>query len=158
MQIQETGWLPNEGFFKSAISKRTISVVFAPKKDRKVRLCVDYRKLNANSRDIYSLPRLDDCLKLLRDAIVLSTMVSNSGYRRPAAFDLYRNKISLSVFIGCFDSSGCRLIQSPRRHRLKERQKRYRQKLSGSPPQSRLMTSSCTPNPSRLISYMSIPC
>jgi hypothetical protein len=48
-------------------------VVLVPKPDGFMRFCIDYRKFNSiTERDIYPLPRMEDCLDSLGDAIVLS--------------------------------------------------------------------------------------
>jgi hypothetical protein len=48
-----------------------------------MRFCVDYRKLsNLTELDVYPLPRLDECIDILRDAVVLSTLDANSGYQQ----------------------------------------------------------------------------
>jgi len=46
-----------------------------------LRLCVDYRLLNAVSkRDSYPLPRMDECIDSLGEAKVFSTLDCNAGY------------------------------------------------------------------------------
>jgi hypothetical protein len=46
-----------------------------------MRFCVDYHKLNnLTERDVYSLPRLDECIDILGGAVVFSTLNANSGY------------------------------------------------------------------------------
>ena len=38
-------------------------VVFSPKKDRTIQLCVDYRRLNSmNIHDAYLILRMDECI------------------------------------------------------------------------------------------------
>ena len=56
-------------------------VLFVPKKCGKLRFCVDYRRLNAMKvKDSYPLPRIDDCIDSLGDAVIFSTLDANSGY------------------------------------------------------------------------------
>jgi hypothetical protein len=56
-------------------------VVLVPKPDGSIRFCIDYRKLNSiTERDMYPLPRMDDCIDSLGDARVFSTLDANAGY------------------------------------------------------------------------------
>jgi hypothetical protein len=56
-------------------------VVLVPQPDGSMRFCIDYRKLNSISeRDVYPLPRMDDCIDSLGDARVFSTLDANAGY------------------------------------------------------------------------------
>ena len=46
-------------------------IVFAPKKDGSLRLCIDYRRLNAATiRNSYPIPRIHECIDSLGDATV----------------------------------------------------------------------------------------
>lgn len=56
-------------------------VVLVRKKDRGVRFCVDYRKLNTITKlDDFPLPRIDDTLDLLSGAKYFTTLDLASGY------------------------------------------------------------------------------
>jgi hypothetical protein len=56
-------------------------VVLITRKDRSIRFCVDYRKLNPMTiKDSYPIPRMDECLDSLWDAVIFSTLDSNSGF------------------------------------------------------------------------------
>lgn len=49
-----------ENIIESAQTEWAAPIVFAPKKDRTLWFCVDYRKLNAvTGRDSYPIPRMD---------------------------------------------------------------------------------------------------
>ena len=44
-------------------------VLFAPKKDGRLRFCIDYRKLNSMTvKDTYPLPRMDECINSLGES------------------------------------------------------------------------------------------
>ena len=56
-------------------------VLFAPKKDGRLRFCIDYRKLNLMKiKDSYPIQRMDECIDSLGNASVLTTLDAYSGY------------------------------------------------------------------------------
>ena len=56
-------------------------VLFAAKKNGKLRLCVDYRALNKETiTDSYPLPRMEDLLGRLKGATVFSHLDLRDGY------------------------------------------------------------------------------
>ena len=64
-----------------AYSEWAAPVLFAPKKDGKLRFCIDYRKLNqASVKDSYPLPRMDECIDSLGTAKIFTTLDAYSGY------------------------------------------------------------------------------
>ena len=51
-----------EGVIEESSSMHSRPIVLVKKKSGELRMCVDYRKLNAKVvRDQYPLPRVDDC-------------------------------------------------------------------------------------------------
>ena len=65
----------DQDVIEPAMSEWASPVVFAPKKDGTTRFCVDYRRLNAVTKpDVYPLPRMDDCLDSLGDAMIFTTL------------------------------------------------------------------------------------
>jgi hypothetical protein len=78
-------------------------VVLVPKPDGSLRFCVDYRKLNAvTERDVYPLPRMDDCLDSLGDAKVFSTLDANSGYWQIRVSKQDQEKTSFTCHSGTY--------------------------------------------------------
>ena len=57
--------------------------MFAKKKDKTLRLCVDYRQLNrVTIKNRYPLPRIDDLFDQLRGALVYSKIDLRTGYHQ----------------------------------------------------------------------------
>ena len=58
-------------------------VIFFKKKDRSLRLCIDYRQLNkVTIKNRYPLPRIDDLFDQLQGARVSSKIDLKSGYHQ----------------------------------------------------------------------------
>ena len=76
-QIKE---LLDKGFIRRSISEWGAPVVFATKADGSLRLCVDYRELNKQTKkNRYPLPRIDDLFDQLVGARVFSSSTSPRG-------------------------------------------------------------------------------
>ncbi|HEY1644970.1 MAG TPA: reverse transcriptase domain-containing protein, partial [Candidatus Saccharimonadales bacterium] len=75
IQMQENGIVvPSKGPWSS-------NLVLVQKSDKTVRVCVDYRRLNAITKaDKYPLPRIDDTLNSLGKAVYYTTLDLASGY------------------------------------------------------------------------------
>ena len=77
-QLEE---LLDRGFIRPSISPWGAPVLFVRKKDRSMRLCIDYRRLNqVTVKNKYPLPRIDDLLDQLKGASVFSKIDLRSGY------------------------------------------------------------------------------
>ena len=77
VQLQE---LLDNGFIRPSTSPWDAPVLFAKKKGKNLRLCIDYRQLNrVTIKNRYSLPRIDD---LLRGVRVYSKIDLRTGYHQ----------------------------------------------------------------------------
>lgn len=78
---EEIKKLLKNGIIRKSSSPWCSPIVVVPKKDNKVRLCVDYRALNkVTLKDSYPLPRIDDILDSLRGSEIFSTLDATSGF------------------------------------------------------------------------------
>lgn len=73
--------LLNKGFIEPSSSPWGAPILFAKKKDGSLRLCVDYRALNAVTvRNSFPPPRIDELFDRLHGATVFSRLDLSSGY------------------------------------------------------------------------------
>jgi hypothetical protein len=79
-------------------------VVVCRKKDNSIRLCVDYRKLNAKTiGDAYPLPRIQESFDALVGAQYFSTLDLASGYYQIAIAPEDRHKTAFATPMGLFE-------------------------------------------------------
>jgi hypothetical protein len=82
LKIQLQGLL-DKGYIHPSTSPWGYSALFAEKKDKELRLCVDYRPLNAVTiKNKYLLPPIDIMLDQLAGAQVSSMIDLHSGYHQ----------------------------------------------------------------------------
>ena len=80
VQLQE---LLNSGFIRPSTSPWGITVLFSRKKDKTLRLCIDYRQLNrVTIKNRYPLPGIDDLFDQLRGVQVYSKIDLGTGYHQ----------------------------------------------------------------------------
>ena len=70
-----------KGFIRPSSSEWGSPVLFARKADGSLRMCIDYRALNALTvKDKYPIPRIDDLMDTLRGASVFTLMDLSQGF------------------------------------------------------------------------------
>ena len=80
VQLRE---LLDKGFIRPSTSPWGALVLFEKKKDRTLRLCIDYTQLNkVTVKNWYPLPRIDDLFDRLRGARVYSKIDLRTGYHQ----------------------------------------------------------------------------
>ena len=78
VHIQE---LLDKGFIRPSTSPWGAPILFAKKKDKTLRLCIDYRQLNrVTIKNRYPLPRIDDLFDQLKEVRVYSKIDLSTGY------------------------------------------------------------------------------
>ena len=80
VQLQE---LLDKGFIRPSTSPWGAPILFAKKKDKTLRLCIDYRHLNrVTIKNQYPLPRIDELFDQLRRARAYSKIDLRIGYHQ----------------------------------------------------------------------------
>lgn len=80
-----------------------LTIVVVPKKDGTLRICVDYRKLNALTiRDSYPIPHMEECINSLGDATMFSTLDATSGFWQAEIAEEDRDKTAFTPHHGLF--------------------------------------------------------
>ena len=79
--LKELQEMEENGVIEPSHSEWAFPIVVALKKDKSIRLCVDYRKLNAATpMDAYPIPRVDELLDKLGGSKFISTLDLARGY------------------------------------------------------------------------------
>ena len=79
-QLQD---LTEKGYIQPSVSPFGAPVLFVPKKDGGIRMCVDYRALNrVTVHNRYPLPRIDELLDRLQGAKLFTKIDLRSGYHQ----------------------------------------------------------------------------
>ncbi|CAF4018800.1 unnamed protein product [Rotaria magnacalcarata] len=107
MKFQETQKLLERGQIEESTSPWSSPIVLVKKKDKTMRFCIDYRRLNAITiKDAYPLPRIDEIFDQLSDALYYTKFDFKSGYfqvplskedRPKTAFSTRDNHYQLTV-------------------------------------------------------------
>ena len=101
VQLQE---LLDKGFIRPSTSPWGALVLFAKKKEKTLRLCIDYRHLNrVTIKNRYPLPRIDDLFDQLRGARVYSKIDLRTGYHQLRVKEIDIPKTTVRTRYGHFE-------------------------------------------------------
>ncbi|GBG80415.1 hypothetical protein CBR_g30880 [Chara braunii] len=96
--------LLDKGWIRPSCSPYGAPVLFVRKKNKDLRLCIDYRKLNAQTvKNAGPLPRIDDLLERLGSATYFSKLDWKSGYHQIEIQPQDRYKTAFKTRYGHFE-------------------------------------------------------
>ena len=79
-------------------------ILFAKKKDGRLRMCIDYRQLNSNTiLDSYPLPRIDELTSRLNGAKIFSKIDLNNAYHQIPMKESDVEKTAFTCRYGTFE-------------------------------------------------------
>ena len=93
--------LSESGIIRPSSSPYSAPIVLVPKRDGSVRLCIDYRRINAvTKKDVYPLPRIDDMLDALNKSKYFTVLDLCQGYHQVPVRECDKEKTAFSYFGG----------------------------------------------------------
>lgn len=92
------------GVVRPSTSPWSSPVVLVKKRDGAWRFCIDFRKVNAAThRDAYPLPRIDETLDSLANAVLFTTLDLASGYWQVELDESSKEKTAFSTSAGHYE-------------------------------------------------------
>lgn len=96
--------LLDQNIITKSTSPYASPIVIVRKKNGDIRMCIDYRKLNAKTiPDAFPLPRIDDSLDALGKAKLFTTLDLASGYHQVAMDERDRQKTAFTTPFGLYE-------------------------------------------------------
>ena len=94
----------DKGWIQTSSSAYGAPVLFVPKPDGSLRMCIDYRALNhITTKNKYPLPRIDDLLDNLAGATCFSSLDLTSGYHQLVLQDSDVPKTAFNTHVGKYE-------------------------------------------------------
>ena len=94
----------DQGIIQKSNSPYASPIVLVQKKDGSLRICVDYRRLNAKTvRDLFPLPRIEESLEALHAAKYFSALDLAHGYHQVVMDSESQSKTAFRVPFGLFE-------------------------------------------------------
>ena len=108
IQLQE---LLEKKYIQPSVSSWGAPILFVKKKDRTLRLCIDYRKLNkVTMKNKYHFPRIDDLFDQMRGEKVFSKIDLRSGYHQVRIKDEDIHKTAFRTRYGHYEFEWYHLV------------------------------------------------
>ena len=102
---KQVAYMLAKGLIQPSSSPWGAPTLFAPKADGSLRMCIDYRGLNAvTERDVYPLPRVNDVYAAIKGKKVFSTLDLMKGYWQIGIQPCDRHLTAFTTPTGLFES------------------------------------------------------